>query len=203
MPEPELPETPTPESAAHETAAHAADVIADADAEVAEAASDAASARRLELADVTWHRVSPKYVVVAVVGRIITGLVVCGVATVLWLLAGWSWAGWALPVVAVGFLIAVFLEPRRARSIGYALRADDLVFRRGIMFQRFVAVPYGRMQLVDITRGPLARALGLADLRFVTAAAATNIAIPGLPEADADALRDELVTLAESRRAGL
>ena len=52
------------------------------------------------------------------------------------------------------------LTPRRVRAIGYQLRDDDLLFRRGIMFQRFVAVPYGRMQLVDINRGPLARASG-------------------------------------------
>ena len=68
------------------------------------------------------------------------------------------------------------------RSIRYQLRDDDLLFRRGIMFQRQVAVPYGRMQLVDITRGPVARALGLADLKFVTAAAATAVTIPGLPD---------------------
>ena len=71
------------------------------------------------------------------------------------------------------------------------------------MYQRFVSVPYGRMQLVDITRGPVARLLGLADLKFVTAAASSGVAIPGLAEADADALRDRLVELAESRRAGL
>jgi membrane protein YdbS with pleckstrin-like domain len=71
------------------------------------------------------------------------------------------------------------------------------------MFQRFVAVPFGRMQLVDITRGPLARALGLAELKLVTAAAATGVVIPGLPLADAEELRDHLVALAETRRAGL
>jgi membrane protein YdbS with pleckstrin-like domain len=59
------------------------------------------------------------------------------------------------------------------------------------------------MQLVDINRGPIARALGLSELKFVTAAAAAGVTLPGLPEADADALRDELVALAESRRAGL
>ena len=89
------------------------------------------------------------------------------------------------------------------RSIGYRLRDDDLLFRRGLMFQRFVAVPYGRMQLVDINRGPLARAVGLSELKLVTAAAASNVTIPGLPEADAEALRDRLVELAETRRAGL
>jgi membrane protein YdbS with pleckstrin-like domain len=37
----------------------------------------------------------------------------------------------------------------------------------------------------------------------VTAAAASNVTIPGLPEQDAEQLRDRLVELAESRRAGL
>ena len=92
---------------------------------------------------------------------------------------------------------------RRVRSIGYRMREDDLVVRRGILFRRVVAVPYGRMQLVDITRGPVERALGLSQLKLVTAAAASNVGIPGLLEADADALRDRLVDLAESRRAGL
>lgn len=162
-----------------------------------------AEAPRLELAAGEWKRVSPKYVVVEVVGTLLFGVVACGCALVLWLVAGQYWAIYPGSVIAVAVLVMVVLEPRRVRSIGYQLRDDDLVFRRGIMFQRFVAVPYGRMQLVDITRGPVARWLGLADLKFVTAAAATGVAIPGLPADDADLLRDRLVELAESRRAGL
>ena len=75
--------------------------------------------------------------------------------------------------------ISLIIAPRRARSIGYRLRDDDLLFRRGIMFQRFVSVPYGRMQLIDINRGPVGRILGLADLKFVTAAASTGVVDPG------------------------
>ena len=78
-----------------------------------------------------------------------------------------------------------------------------LFFARGVVFQRLVAVPYGRLQLVDINRGPLARALGLAELKLVTAAASSGVSIPGLLVADAEILRDQLVELAESRRAGL
>lgn len=160
--------------------------------------------RRLELGGVgEWKRVSPKYVVVEIVGTVIFGLVACSVAAGLWLIAGADWAIIPGVVIAVYTLIALVFEPRRVRAIGYQLRADDLLFRRGIMFQRFVSVPYGRMQLVDITRGPVARWLGLADLRFVTAAASSGVSIPGLPEADAEDLRDRLVELAESRRAGL
>lgn len=159
---------------------------------------------RLELPEVAeWQRVAPRYVVVEIVGTVLFGLVVCGGAALLWLLADARWAMYAGAAVALVTIVSVIIEPRRVRSIGYQLRADDLLFRRGIMFQRFVSVPYGRMQLVDITRGPVARWLGLADLKFVTAAAASGVAIPGLDEADAETLRDRLVSLAESRRAGL
>ncbi|WP_439099049.1 PH domain-containing protein [Cryobacterium aureum] len=163
-----------------------------------------ASSARLELADVgEWKRVSPKYVLVEIVGTIVNAVVVCGGASLLWLLLDQTWAMWVGIVVLVLSIINLIFEPRRVRAIGYLLRADDLLFRRGILFQRFVAVPYGRMQLIDITRGPLARWLGLADLKFVTAAATAGVSIPGLAEADAEILRDRLVELAESRRAGL
>ena len=161
-------------------------------------------AARLDLPEVgPWKRVSPKYVVVEIVGTIVSGVVVVGGASLLWLLLDQTWAMWVGIVVLITSIINLVFEPRRVRAIGYQLRADDLLFRRGILFQRFVAVPYGRMQLIDITRGPVARWLGLADLKFVTAAATAGVSIPGLAEADAENLRDRLVELAESRRAGL
>jgi membrane protein YdbS with pleckstrin-like domain len=158
---------------------------------------------RLDLSVGDWRRVSPKYVVVVIVGAIVSGVIAAAVATFLWLVARWEWGWVLLAAVVVVTVIGLVIAPRRARSIGYTMRADDLLFRRGIMFQRFVSVPYGRMQLIDINRGPVGRALGLADLKFVTAAASTGVVIPGLPEADAAELRDRLVELAESRRAGL
>ena len=158
---------------------------------------------RLELPETDWHRVSPKYVVVVVIGSIVTGVILAVATSVpAWLTEiGWLWV---IPAVTAFIsLLAIVLTPRRVKSIAYTLREDDLLFRRGLMFQRFVAVPYGRMQLVDINRGPLARMLGLSELRFVTAAAATGVVVPGLNHSDAEDLRDQLIALAESRRAGL
>ena len=146
---------------------------------------------------------SPKYVLVEVVGSLIGTAVLVGALLIANLWVGLDWTVWIAIAVGVASLVGIAFEPRRVRSIQYRLRADDLVFRRGIMFQRQVAVPYGRMQLVDITRGPIARALGLADLKFVTAAAASAVTLPGLPIDEAERLRDELVALAETRRAGL
>jgi membrane protein YdbS with pleckstrin-like domain len=95
------------------------------------------------------------------------------------------------------------ITPRQARSYGYQLRRDDLVFRRGILWQRMVAVPYGRMQLIDITHGPLDRGFGIAQVKLVTAAATTGVVIPGLTQEAAERLRDTLIDVAETRRTGL
>jgi membrane protein YdbS with pleckstrin-like domain len=158
---------------------------------------------RLDLAEQTeWKRVSSKLVAVEVVSAGLFLLLVLAVAVVFFLLHLW-WLAGIVSAVAIVAVVNLALAPRRVRSIGYLLREDDLLFRRGIMWQRFVAVPYGRMQLVDINRGPIARALGLSELKFVTAAAAAGVTIPGLPEVEAEELRDSLVALAESRRTGL
>ncbi|WP_165063317.1 PH domain-containing protein [Marisediminicola senii] len=157
---------------------------------------------RLDLPTLAWHRVSPKYLTAEFIGLAVTALVVAG-ATIPLHLFGWDYAWWATAAAVLAVLVYAAFTPRRIRAIGYVLRDDDLVFRKGILFQRFVAVPYGRMQLIDVNRGPLLRALGLSDLKFVTAAASTNVIIPGLPQHEADELRDHLVALAESRRAGL
>ncbi|CAN5242955.1 hypothetical protein BH09ACT3_BH09ACT3_04870 [soil metagenome] len=149
-----------------------------------------------------WRRVSPKFVIVELIGGLIFAVLAAAASTVL-LLLGLYWPAGVLALVTVGMIVWLAFTPRRVRAIGYQLRADDLVFRRGIGWQRLVSVPYGRMQLVDITRGPVARAFGLSELKFVTAAASTNVTIPGLLAADAEELRDHLVSLAESRRAGL
>lgn len=157
----------------------------------------------LDLPGTEWRGVSPKYIVVDMIGNLIFAIIIVVAASTPAFFSGIAWFWWLPAVLGAIFLIGIALTPRRVRAIGYQFRADDLVFRRGLMFRRVVAVPYGRMQLVDINRGPIARALGLSELKLVTAAAATAVSIPGLPESDAEELRDKLVELAESRRAGL
>jgi len=158
---------------------------------------------RLNLPGIEWRRVSPKYVWVDVTSTAVVALILLAASclpAVLSGVVGW----WLLPaVVFVIVILVIAFVPRRVRAIGFQLRDDDLLFRRGLLFQRFVPVPYGRMQLIDITRGPVSRIVGLSDLHFVTAAASSSVAIPGLPLADAEELRDQLVALAETRRAGL
>lgn len=195
-PQPPLPAQPAP--------LESADSLAVLDTGTFTALKTARSPKRLEL-DGTWHQISPKYVreqllanalllliPIAVAGGILMGFIMN---------QPWIWI-----VLAAGSTIVLFtmiVTPRQARAIGYRLRDDDLVFRKGILWQRIVAVPYGRMQLVDISHGPMDRGFGLAQLKMVTAAATTGVTIPGLTQEAAEVLRDTLIDVAETRRTGL
>jgi membrane protein YdbS with pleckstrin-like domain len=105
-------------------------------------------------------------------------------------------------VVVLAAVVDVFLG-RRVRAWAYAERDDDLLVRRGVMFRRLSVIPYGRMQYVDVTAGPVERSFGLATVRMHTAAAASDARVPGLPAAEAARLRDNLAALGEARAAGL
>jgi hypothetical protein len=151
-----------------------------------------------------WNPVSPRLAtarritMVLVMLLVLVGIVLLGLAPDA-LPVALVMAGVWLPAV----LWMWWLIGRRVRSFGYAEREDDLLVTSGIMFRRLVVVPYGRMQLVDITAGPLDRRLGVATVQLHTAAASTNATIPGLPPAEASGLRDRLAARGEKRSAGL
>ncbi|WP_426227105.1 PH domain-containing protein [Pseudarthrobacter sp. DSP2-3-2b1] len=160
---------------------------------------------------ITWQRVSPKYITVRLVQWAIGNLaavLVLSLPLVFVLLGWWEWPPlWlAVTVPAVTLVLALWrlaLIPRQVRAIGYAERDDDLLIRGGIFFQRTMAVPYGRMQYVDIAVGPVERGLGLCTLKLHTAAPGTNALIPGLPAAEGARLREQLAARGEARLAGL
>ncbi|MCW2747827.1 MAG: hypothetical protein JWP10_969 [Nocardioidaceae bacterium] len=152
-----------------------------------------------------WQRVSPQLasvrriviVATAVVGAFagaallllldvpkpyVIGLVVGVAVAAAW---GWTWAG------------------SNQRSWGYVENDDSLVVTSGVMFKRLVAVPYGRMQFVDVSAGPIDRAFGIATVTLHTASTETAADIPGLRAAEATRLRNRLTELGESHGAGV
>ncbi len=173
------------------------------DRDTYDAVREPRAAGRLPLGDGTWHQLARQYVWVQLISTGVAVLVVAAAAIAASLLWHQLWVWIPAGVFLVILIWTMAITPRQARAYGYQLRRDDLVFRRGILWQRVVAVPYGRMQLVDITHGPLDRGFGIAQLKLVTAAASTGVVIPGLTQAAAEQLRDTLVDVAESRRTGL
>lgn len=154
--------------------------------------------------DAHWRRPSPRMWVarqtlLAVVAVPVT-LVVAGVTAA----GAGAVAGAAVLLVLVVLSGCWWLALRgRYTAWGYAERGDDLLVRRGLMVRRLSVVPYGRMQLIEVTAGPVDRMFGLATVQLHTASASTDARIPGLPAAEAQRLRDRLATLGEATAAGL
>jgi membrane protein YdbS with pleckstrin-like domain len=117
---------------------------------------------------------------------------------------GRSTAGIPVTVVVLVLLVITWSVLRgRYRSWGYLERADDLVVRHGVLFRQVTVVPYGRMQFIDVSAGPIDRIFGLATVQLHTAAAASDARIPGLAQQEADRLRDRLASLGEAQATGL
>jgi membrane protein YdbS with pleckstrin-like domain len=136
---------------------------------------------------------------VAVAGPVLA--VVAGIAA--GLPAGtWAGAG-AAAVVAVAAGFVLWVERRRYLAWTYRERDEDLIVSRGVLVRRVSVVPYGRMQFVEITAGPVERVFRLATVQLHTAAAASDARIPGLERDEAARLRDRLAVLGEARAAGL
>ncbi|MDX6242984.1 MAG: uncharacterized protein QOE76_707 [Frankiales bacterium] len=129
---------------------------------------------------------------------------VTGGSTVLFWLTVGSAAGLVALAVCLALAAVEWLLLRgRFRSWGYAEREEDLLIRQGFLFRRMSVVPYGRMQFVDVTAGPVERIFGLATVKLHTAAAATDAKLPGLANAEAERLRDRLAALGEAQASGL
>jgi membrane protein YdbS with pleckstrin-like domain len=73
---------------------------------------------------------------------------------------------------------------------GYALREHDMLYKSGWIWKRLVAVPYNRIQHVDVRRGPLEEMLDLRKLQIYTAGGtSSDLNIPGLAPEQAEQLR--------------
>ena len=154
--------------------------------------------------DAPWGRPSPRLLAARRAQCAAGGVVLTLGMGLLGAVTGGAAAALALAVLAVLLALAAYwFARRRYVAWGYLERGDDLLVLRGVMFRRLSVVPYGRMQFVDVSAGPVERFFGLATVRLHTAAAATDARIPGLAAGDARRLRDRLAELGEARSTGL
>jgi len=152
-----------------------------------------------------WKRLSPKFRAMRIRTSLIDppliftiAAIIVGVASGKWWISGVIWA-----IAAVIVIIRLGFVTRSWRSWGYVEREDDLYITHGVMFRNLIAVPYGRMQLVEVESGPLERAFGLASVTLKTASPETGARIPGLTPEEATRLRDRLTELGEAHASGL
>lgn len=80
----------------------------------------------------------------------------------------------------------------------FLVGSDDLAVAHGIWWRTRIYVPRARIQHVDVSAGPIARALGLATVAvFVSGHAGAVATIPGLSAFEAEKLRKVLLRLSE------
>ena len=155
-------------------------------------------------ANTSWSRVAPA---LGWYRRIVVGAVclVAGVAgaALLFLWAPWPWAAAWLAAALAAFGGGWLLAGRFRGSWGYAEAEEELYLTYGVFVRQLVVVPYGRMQVVDVTADLLEQALGIATVRVRTAASTADTRVVGLPLAEAVQLRDRLAARSESFSTGL
>jgi len=114
----------------------------------------------------------------------------------------WLW------VIIPAFLVLCFVWAKLTYHF-YRYELLDSGFRKesGVIYKRYVTIPYDRIQNVDINRGILARILGLSDLQIQTAGASATARgvgvegrLPAVSKADAEVLRDDLIQRARQTK---
>jgi uncharacterized protein len=120
--------------------------------------------------------------------------------------AGWdggtgAWLARGALALAFGLGVAMLrglvLVGRRYERWRYRFGEEALEIEQGIWWRTSSAVPYQRIQQVEIEHGPVERRLGLVGLALRTASASSLGSLPGVAESEAVALRGWLL-----RRAG-
>jgi len=119
----------------------------------------------------------------------------------------WLW------IIVPAFLVLCFVWAKLTYHF-YRYELTDAGFRKelGVIYKKYVTIPYDRIQNVDIYRGILARILGLSDLNIQTAGMSATVGrygisgggsegrLPALSREDAERLRDELIQRARQAK---
>jgi uncharacterized protein len=109
-------------------------------------------------------------------------------------------AGALVPLLGLA-LIAVYAGwyPRaRWERWRWQLTPLALELSYGVVVRTHEAVPYFRVQQIDVAQGPLDRLLGLATLQVTTASASGSASLPGVPADQAPQVRAELLARASA-----
>jgi uncharacterized protein len=153
---------------------------------------------------IEWQPMSKRLRTVWVLRSLLNVLILAVVAAVpltIWL--GWDGLLWVLGGYAVLAGLRSLTVARTVATWGYAEREQDLLVRHGLLTRRMSIVPYGRIQLIDLSAGPIERMFGLTTVQVRTAALGSTTEVPGLDPPVAAALRDRLALRAAEVREGL
>lgn len=114
----------------------------------------------------------------------------------------------SLPIFTLIIIVTFVWAKLSYQYWKYELRDDEIRIEKGVVIKRYVSIPYGRIQNVDIIRG-FSRMFDLSDIYIQTAGYSVNPAlraegvIPGLSIDVAEEMRDKLMARVKKASQGL
>lgn len=146
---------------------------------------------------ITWTPLEPGQLKAMRISALITALIglvtACGLDVALALEAGTPLGLVAAPAVLLLLYYVIVVPERRFRRWGYARTEDELHVAHGVYVHTETSVAFHRVQHIDIAQGPIERLCGVCELVLNTAGTLNSeIRLPGLSRATAEALRDEI-----------
>ena len=150
-----------------------------------------------------------------------------GIGLFLTLTLGWSvititdivefaFSWWMIILLAVIWLCGSYMWAKLSYD-NYKFEIGEEVFKKeqGVIWKKYISIPYGRIQNIDIHRGILARILGLSDLMIQTAGYTGGHQGGGfgkrepegrlraISQARAEEIREELIKRAKEAKPGI
>lgn len=120
---------------------------------------------------------------------------------------------WLVLIIFIYFIFCFVWAHLTYHFWRYQLTEDTLKIEKGVIWKKYISIPYQRIQNVDIYRGVIARILGLSDLQVQTAGYSggygrygygrTEGRLPGLGKEVAEELREELIKRVKGTKQGL
>lgn len=92
-------------------------------------------------------------------------------------------------LVMVSLVVRTWYVGAAYRAWRYRLTSEGIELHHGVFWKQASAMPYHRLQQVDVGQGPLERRFGMSSVRLRSAAATTDASIPGLSAAEVEDLR--------------
>ncbi|MDO4928853.1 MAG: PH domain-containing protein [Corynebacterium sp.] len=112
-----------------------------------------------------------------------------------------------VPWLYLPLLVLVVLEVAysyiQIRHTAWKACKNDIIVRKGRLWQTVQYVPYGRVQYFEVSRNILANIFGYATVEIHTASAAGDASIPGILAAESDRLKAYLSYRARMETSGL
>ncbi len=112
---------------------------------------------------------------------------------------------WLVVLIIAMIILAYIIAKLSYHFYQYELTEHEYKAERGIIWKRYISIPYARIQNVDIYRGILSRILGLSDLQIQTAgqsSVGSEGNLPALGMEHAELIRDALMIKARTARGG-